>query len=355
MIKKIFIYGSALLFVVLISLTSCKNETSKDDDVVFPLTYSLNYQQTFGQPFKVSFSKGKDIREIELFLNDSLLKKWTSFSTTIEETFDISKLGLGAKAITIKVKDKSGNEFVENQTIHVLSNIEPEYLKAETVELFPHNPEDFTQGFEIVNGILYESTGDPDHKGATRVMRKELKTGKVLNETSLDGNYFGEGITVFNNLVYQITWTSQKCFTYNAETLEKKPTNYNYTGEGWGLTNDGKNIIMTDGSERIYFRDPSSFVVRKIISVYDNKGAIKNLNEIEYVDGLIYANVWMTNKIVVIDASTGKVLKNIDCSDFESKAKGSGDVLNGIAYDKQTKNFYLTGKYWSYVGRVEFK
>lgn len=355
MIKKKFTYASALLFMVLISLTSCKNEISKEDDLVFPITYSLNYQQVFGKPFQVSFSKTQGVNEITLLINDSLLKTWTNISGDIEDSFDLSRLGLGAKSVTIKTKDKEGNQAVENQTIHILSDIEPQYLTTETKEIYPHNSEDFTQGFEIVNGILYESTGDPDHKGATRVMRKELKTGKLLNEALLDGNYFGEGITVLNNLVYQITWTSQKCFTYNAETLEKKPVSYNYTGEGWGLTNDGKSIIMTDGSERIYFRDPSSFVVKKLISVYDNKGPIKNLNEIEYVDGLIYANVWMTNKIVVIDAQTGKVIKNIDCTEFEAKAKGNGDVLNGIAYDKQTKNFYLTGKYWPYLGRVEFK
>lgn len=352
---KKYLFSILFFVLALLIVSSCKDEVQEDDNETFPITYSMNYQAVFGKPWKVQLSSNQKTKEIQLFINDSLIKSWSGHEAKIEETFDLTKLGLGAKGVTIKATTTDGKEYAENQTIHILSDIEPVYAKAEIKALYPHNTEDFTQGLEIVDGVLFESTGDPDHKGATKVMRKDLKTGSVQKENQLDGNYFGEGITVLDNQVYQITWTSQKCFVYNATTLERNATSYTYTGEGWGLTNDGKQIIMSDGSERIFFRDPKTFRTTKTISVYDNKGPIKNLNEIEYVNGFIYANVWMTNKIVVIEASTGKVLKNIDCSEFEAKAKGNGDVLNGIAYDRSAHVFYLTGKYWPYLGQVEFK
>jgi glutamine cyclotransferase len=141
---------------------------------------------------------------------------------------------------------------------------------------------------------------------------------------------------------------------YNKETLEKV-SEINYNGEGWGLTNNGSQLIMTDGSERIYLRDPSSFEILKTIEVYDNKGPISNLNELEYIDGKIYANVWQQDFIVVIDPISGKVLEKIDCSEVILKARGTGEVLNGIAYQASTKKLFLTGKNWSNMAEVRLK
>lgn len=344
------------LSLSLFFLFSCKEDTTIEDTEVFPIEYSMDYQTVIGKPWNITLLQTKDLQEIQLIVHDSLVKTWKNTSTDkINETLDIAWAGLGKKGVTIKIKDKEGNELSENQVIHVLSDVIPEELIAETKELYTHNIQDFTQGLEIVDGILYESTGDPDHKGATRILQKNITSGTTINEQPLEGNYFGEGITILNNQLFQITWTSQKCFIYDAKTLVRQAESFNYTGEGWGLTNDGTSIIMSDGSERIYFRDPKTFRVQKTISVCDNKGVVKNLNELEYVDGLIYANVWMTSKIVVFEATSGKVIKTIDCSEFEAKAKGGGDVLNGIAYNHTTNKFYLTGKYWPYLGLVEFK
>ncbi len=346
------VYILSLLFLVF----SCKDTTETPiEDASFPLPYSTSYQLVYGQALKISFEENKDINYVALFVDGSLLKEWKDVAGKVEDSLDISTFGMGAKSFTLKVKDKQGKIYEDYQTIHVLSDVVPEELKAAIVTMYPHNPKDFTQGLEIVNGSLYEATGDPDHIGATKVMQKDIKTGNVLNEVILEGNYFGEGITVLNNKLYQLTWTSQKCFVYDFPSLFKTETAFSYTGEGWGLTNDGSQIIMSDGSERIYFRDPVTFAVKKVIYVYDNAGKIKNLNELEYVDGLIYANVWMTNKIVVIEPSSGKVLKNIDCTEFARKAKGNGDVLNGIAYNEASKAFYLTGKYWPFIAEVVFK
>lgn len=342
---------SLIFFIV-----SCKDKNeSLPEEKSFPLIYSATYQLMYGEVLKVSFEENKEINYVALFLDGELLKEWKNMSGNTEDSIDITAYGMGAKSFTLKAKDKEGRIYEEYQTIHVISDVVPEALNAEVLAMYPHNTKDFTQGLEIVDGFLYEGTGDPDHIGVTKVMQKDLKTGNVLNEVSLEGNYFGEGITILNDKLYQLTWTSQKCFVYEFPSLFKTGNSFTYTGEGWGLTNDGSQLIMSDGSERIYFRDPTTFAVKRIISVYDNKGKVKNLNELEYVDGLIYANVWMTYKIVVIDPASGKVLKNIDCTDFAKRAKGNGDVLNGIAYNEAEKAFYLTGKYWASLAKVVFK
>lgn len=352
--KKHFYIKFLLFSCLLLVFGACTDEPEIDEDVTFPVSYSTNYQTVFGKPLTLQLTKNAEIKEVSLFMEDSLYQTWTNLTNDINADFDITTLGLGAKRFTLKAKGKNGQEFVENQTIHVLSDVVPQKLTAKVVTLYPHNPKDFTQGLEIVNGILYESTGDPDHIGATRVIQKKLQTGETLKETTLDGNYFGEGITILDNKLYQLTWTSQKCFVYDPISLNKSNTTFAYTGEGWGLTNNGKEIIMSDGSERLFFRNPNTFQVTKVISVYNNAGAVKNLNELEYVDGKIYANIWMSNQIVVIDAQNGKVLQTIDCSEFAEKGKGNGDVLNGIAFDKKQNKFYLTGKYWAYLAEVIF-
>jgi len=343
-----------LLLLSIFCLGSCKNDTEDLDDT-FPVEYSASYQIAAGTPFSIQFSSPKNIEELSLLINDSTYKVWKNPTNVITQKFDVSNLGIGLKNLTLKAKTTDGKEYTENQTISILSDILPENLKTEIVQLYPHNPTHFTQGLEIENGNLYESTGDPNRTGATKVMEKELKTDKILREQDLDANYFGEGITIFKNKLYQITWTSQKCFVYDFPSLNKENVTFSYNGEGWGLTHDDQYLIMSDGSNRIFFRDPTTFAVRKTIEVYDNVGPIKELNELEYIDGKIYANVWQTNKIVVIDPQTGKVLQDIDGTDFVTIARGAaGDVLNGIAHDPATGKIYITGKYFDKLGEVKF-
>jgi glutamine cyclotransferase len=170
----------------------------------------------------------------------------------------------------------------------------------------------------------------------------------------LDATYFGEGITIFGNAIYQLTWQEQKCFIYNKESLQLE-REVSYVGEGWGLCNDGKLLIMSNGTERLTFRNPKTFAVERTIEVYTHQGPVTNLNELEYADGLIYANVWMTNKVAVIDPMSGKVLAEIDATDLVLEGKQSGDVLNGIAYNPTTKKWYMTGKNWPKLFEVMFK
>jgi glutamine cyclotransferase len=234
-----------------------------------------------------------------------------------------------------------------------LSDVAPQQWTASIVQSFPHNPLSFTQGLEFSNGELFESTGDPNHDGSTIVSKVNLKTGATIEKNGLDANYFGEGITILNNKVYQITWREQKCFVYDSKSLQLKLKDFTYTGEGWGLCNDGKSIIMSDGTERITFRNPETFQIERTIEVYDQVGPRAKLNELEYVDGKIYANVWMLDLILVIDPNTGKVIAEIDAASVSAEGKGAGDVLNGIAFNPATKKIYLTGKYWSKLFEVK--
>jgi glutamine cyclotransferase len=170
-------------------------------------------------------------------------------------------------------------------------------------------------------------------------------------KNGLDATYFGEGITILGDKLYQLTWQNQKCFVYDKKTMQVTG-DFSYQGEGWGMCNDGKSIITSDGTEYLYFRNPKNFQIDHYIQVYDNIGPRTNLNELEYIDGKIYANVYTTSTLVVIDPNTGKVLEEIDASELVTKGKNGGDVLNGIAYNRLNKKLYLTGKYWSLTFEV---
>ena len=172
------------------------------------------------------------------------------------------------------------------------------------------------------------------------------KIGKVVS--------VGEGITILGDKLYQLTWQEQKCFVYNKSTLQIEK-DMPYIGEGWGLCNDGTSLIMSNGSERITFRNPETFEIERTIEVYTNQGAVTNLNELEYIDGLIYANVWMTNKVAIIDPLNGKVLAELDATTLVNAGKGNGDVLNGIAQDPKSKKLYMTGKNWMKLFEVKIK
>ena len=204
---------------------------------------------------------------------------------------------------------------------------------------------------EFNEGVLYEGTGQ---LGQSMVAQVNLNSGEIIKKMGLDGTYFGEGITILKDKLYQLTWQNQKCFVYNKSTLaiEKDLT---YTGEGWGLCNDGSSLIMSDGTERIVFRNPETFQIERTIEVYDDRGPISKLNELEYIDGLIYANIWMTNSAVVIQPENGKVIAVIDGSILIKEGQNGGDVMNGIAFNAKTSKTYMTGKNWSKLFEVRFK
>jgi len=232
------------------------------------------------------------------------------------------------------------------------SDIIPENYECVILKTYPHDVKAYTQGLIYENGIMYEGTGQYNES----VLRKtDFETGKILAELSLPAQYFGEGITSFGDKIIQLTWESNLGFVYDKNSF-KLLTTLEYSTQGWGLTNDGKRLIMSDGSSTIYFLDPEYFTQSGNIEVYDNNGPVKKLNELEYVNGLVYANVYQTEEIIVFDPETGKVLKRIDCKKIVPEGfQGEDDnVLNGIAYDSKSDIFYITGKRWPKLFEVKF-
>jgi glutamine cyclotransferase len=216
---------------------------------------------------------------------------------------------------------------------------------------FPHDPEAFTQGLIFQDGILYEGTG---LRGRSSLRKVELETGNVLKFYALPEQYFGEGIAIFDNKLFQLTWQSRVGFIYDKETLELLDQ-FTYSTEGWGLTHDGKRLIMSDGTSTLYMRDPANLDEIGRIQVFDGDAPVVRLNELEYVAGEVWANVWQTNRIARIDPDTGQVVGWIDLSGLlEAKdVVGPVDVLNGIAYDAQAGRIFVTGKLWPRVFEIE--
>jgi glutamine cyclotransferase len=228
---------------------------------------------------------------------------------------------------------------------------------------FPHADTAWTQGFEYDNGVFLEGTGV---KGRSYVWRSEIATGNILKQHKIDDIYFGEGVTRLGNRIYQVTWQEFTCFVYDeADFASPGPVfgtsqgitaidTLTYTGDGWGLTNNGNEIIMSNGSSKIRFRDPMTFDINRDVRVYDRDRFVDRLNELEYINGKIYANVWQTDSIAVIEPSDGRVSAWIDLTGLPLPADVTGgeNVLNGIAYDAMNQKLYVTGKLWAKIYEI---
>lgn len=212
------------------------------------------------------------------------------------------------------------------------------------VQAYPHDRGAFTEGLVFVDGGFYESTG---LNGASTLRRVALATGQVQQQVKLSGQYFGEGAAVFGDRIYQLTWQSGLGFVYDRAKLTQTQT-FTYTTEGWGLTHDGRRLIMSDGTPTLYFRDPQTLAVTGQVTVTDNGTPVSQLNELEYINGLVYANVWQTDRLARIDPATGRVLSWIDLTGLLPAADRAQpvDVLNGIAYDAAADRLFVTGKWW---------
>ncbi|HEU4323185.1 MAG TPA: glutaminyl-peptide cyclotransferase [Roseiflexaceae bacterium] len=219
------------------------------------------------------------------------------------------------------------------------------------VNTYPHNPESFTQGLIYADGALYEGTGQ---YGQSRLLKVDLQTGEALQSHDLASDLFGEGITLLDGEIYQITWQSRVGFVYNQADFSQTKT-FTYTTEGWGITHDGSRLIMSDGTSTLYTLDPETLEQRPLVEVTDENGPVSRLNELEYIDGKIYANIWMTDRIAQIDPQTGRVTAWVDLTGLlpPEQRRGTDAVLNGIAYDPATKRLFVTGKLWPSLFEIE--
>jgi glutamine cyclotransferase len=215
---------------------------------------------------------------------------------------------------------------------------------------FSHDPTSFTEGLLYDHNALFESTG---LYGESKLRKVDLASGRVLAQIRLTDAYFGEGLALLHGDLFQLTYKEGRCFVYDAATLEKR-REMTYDGEGWGLTTDGTNLVMSDGSPTITFRDPKTMAILRRISVIGASGPVSNVNELEWVKGFILANVWETNVIVRVDPESGRILQTVDLAYLPEPQRGAteDDVLNGIAYDAAGDRLFVTGKRWSRVFQI---
>lgn len=229
----------------------------------------------------------------------------------------------------------------------------PQLLSYSIIDSFPHDTSSFTQGLVIYNGEMYEGTGE---YGQSKLMQVDLKTGKIQKQVALDKKYFGEGITILDDTVYQLTWKEKTVLVYTLKDL-KKVKEFTINSEGWGITTDGKELIVSDGSSNLYYYDPSSFRQLRKQGITEGGSLAFNLNELEFIDGYIYANQWQAPYILKIDPQSGQIVAKANLQTVWSRVKAIDpfvDVPNGIAYDAATKKIYVTGKKWPELYEIQF-
>ncbi|MFK5878940.1 MAG: glutaminyl-peptide cyclotransferase [Flavobacteriaceae bacterium] len=325
---------------------------SCDDNYNFKLTTPKKLNIT--QELTISFAdkNNNPIDSVLVSIDGKLIKSNANFNATI----DINDYKLGRHTITAIAFYTNKTKKLSN-TVIFMADKAPHLYTYKIINSYPHDKNAYTQGLEIHNGFLYESTGK---NGKSSLRKVELKTGKVLQQIDLDNQYFGEGMTRFGNQIFMLTWQKGIGFIYNFETFEQKGTfKYKNSIQGWGLTNDGERLIKTDGTERIWFLNAKTQAEESFIEAYTNKREVAQLNELEYIDGKIYANIYQQNSILIVDATTGKVEGVADLNGLKAemektqKLAPQEEVLNGIAYDKENKKLYVTGKNWGKLFEIE--
>ncbi|MBD0831739.1 glutaminyl-peptide cyclotransferase [Aestuariibaculum sediminum] len=270
----------------------------------------------------------------------------------IETTIDLSNYKLGKHIIEAKVYFSGENESV-NTAITILNHELPKVFGYNIINEYPHDITSYTQGLEFHNGKLYESVGQYKE---SKLRLVDYKTGSVLKNINLEDQYFAEGITIFNNKIYQLTWKENIGFVYDVDTFKKVSSfKYGKSKEGWGLCHDGKTIYKSDGSEKIWLLNPENLTESGHIEVYTNKGKIVGINEMEWINGDIYANRYQKDGVAIINPKNGAVIGVIDFSPLKKKVtQHQGlDVLNGIAYNPETKTLFITGKRWDKLFEVD--
>lgn len=335
-----------LTFILLgITLIGCgdtkkgENSLFNIDDSAFPAHFLPQEAISVG----ILNPNSKEIDSVAYFIND---KKVGSSKGAEKFNFPLKDQRLGYQYLKATVYFGSDSSDATKR-VELVSNIEPKLLKYKVVNTYPHDKKSFTEGLEFHNDTLYESTGQ---EGASYLRKYDYKTGKIYKQIDLDKKYFGEGITFINGKLFQLTWQNKTGFIYDAKTLKLEKTfAYDKDIEGWGMTNDGKYIYQTDKTEKIWKMDPATQKMIDYINVYSGTSKIKAINELEWINGKIYTNVWFKDAIAVVNPTSGAVEGILNMSDLRKSMPDvtTEDVLNGIAYNPKTKTIFVTGKNWS--------
>lgn len=350
------LFPIVLILSLFVTFFSCSSKSTKRPrKPVSSLTIKPNNTQfIYGDKVDVNIKtklRDGEIKNIKVYYQNRLLKESKELDFMIE---NVELDALGLTTLKVDAEKTDGLKNTRTKALTVLSDIKPKQLTYQVINSYPHLKTSYTQGLEYYKGYLYEGTGENGH---SKLLKVDIKTGKPLQTFDMDDKYFGEGITILNNKIYQITYHAQKGFVYDLETFAVIDS-FNYKSEqGWGLTNDGTHLIMSDGTNVLTWLNPEDFSIVKTIQVANDRGTMNVLNELEYIDGIIYANIYTTDFIVKIDVSTGKVLEEINLKgliDMYHKPEDRIDVLNGIAYDKENDKMYVTGKLFPRLFEVKF-
>jgi glutamine cyclotransferase len=350
---------SILLAITLIAAcTGCKHQPTTGDITLTPES-GTSFKTGQSIPVKASYPADMNPDSV-VYLLDSVRIGTKKDSTTL--TVKTDSLALGSRTVTAKIY-KGGKSQDLSINVNILPAKAPEEYTFQVVKKFPHDTSCYTEGLVYQDGFLYESGGgylDPPpglHKDGQSSLRKvDLTTGKVVQKAMIDPKVFGEGFAITGDKIIQLTWTSKIAYLYDKSSLKLlKTIPFSVGAEGWGMTADGNKLYFDDSTNRIWFLNKDTYQQTGYIDVFDDKGPVNEINELEYVDGKIYANVYQTDNIIVIDPKTGAVLQKIDFSKLypQDQRAPNADVLNGIAWDAQGKRLFVTGKKWPNLYQVK--
>lgn len=330
--------------------TSAKQVAPDKPQNIGSVTFSPRQQINPETLLAVSAASSTDsvtIDSVVVRFNDTTLAS----SQSADVTVPLSGIPLGNQSLTTLLFLNNGKVERHSLNLTIFAAAPPQKYSYRKLATYTHDPDAYTQGLLYHNGHLFESTGT---KGESTIRQVELSTGKVLKQTPLADQYFGEGLALWQNDLIQLTWTSHIGFVYDIESFTQKRT-FNYPTEGWGLASTSSELVMSDGSENLYFLDPYSLTETRRIQVYNDKTRVGNINELEVVDGLIYANVYQTDDIVMIDPATGAVVGEVSLEGIFNRQGYTRrlDVLNGIAWDASGRRLFVTGKWWPKLYQIE--
>nr|WP_294936517.1 glutaminyl-peptide cyclotransferase [uncultured Flavobacterium sp.] len=349
-----------LAFILLgTAIISCNGNKNAEENLFSFDSAALKEQYQPQETLSLALKnpENKTIDSIIYYINE---KKVGSVKGNAKLDFALANEKLGYQNIKALVYFEGENSETAHR-VELVSNIQPKLLNYTVVNTYPHDLKAYTQGLEFYRDTLIESTGNgagngTNIRGISSLRKTDYKTGKVHKIVELPATVFGEGCTVLNNKVYQITWQNGEGYVYNADTFKKEKTlPYFKQMEGWGLSNNGKSLLMSDGTEKIWFVNPADFKEVDYINVYTANSKIKAVNEMEWIDGKIYANIYQMDAIAIIDPKNGAVEAVINLTDLKSKVTQHPDVdvLNGIAYNPKTKTIFVTGKNWDKMFEIK--
>ncbi|NER17519.1 glutaminyl-peptide cyclotransferase [Spongiivirga citrea] len=348
---KFFKIGSVLLFIGLfLSCNGGKNANASNFNIQL-LTKKKRLNSSDVLNFKLLNKNAIEVDSISYKIEGDTNEQQT---TAGEFELSLANASLGKHTIVFSVHHDDTVELVR-LPISIFSDIKPKVYGYKIINEYPHDIKAFTQGLEFKGDTLYESTGK---RGESSIRKVEVKSGAVTNKVDLAANHFGEGITIMNNQLYALTWQAGIGFVYDPETLEKKSSfQYGQSKEGWGFCNDGTTLYKSDGTAHIWRLNPDTLIEEGSIQVCTNTKILKDINELEWVDGKIYANTWQSNRevAVIINPKNGAVEGVINFGGLKEKVSQHPelDVLNGIAYHPEKKTLFVTGKYWDKLFEVE--